>query len=104
MDIIINTDNQVNFTQDKKDFYREDLQKSLKRFDEYITRYEVFFSDESSNKDTQDDQKCVIEARVKGKNPERVSHNASEEKAAFDGAVSKIRSVLDRVIDQQRGY
>ncbi|MEC5395346.1 HPF/RaiA family ribosome-associated protein [Bergeyella sp. RCAD1439] len=104
MDIIINTDNQVEFTQKDKDFYREELQNNLKRFEEYLTRYEVFFSDESSNKDTPGDQKCVIEARIKGRNPERVSHNASERKAAFDGAVSKMRTVLDRVVAQMRPY
>lgn len=104
MEIIINSDNHVDFDQRAKDYYKMEVESALKRFDSYVTRFELFFSDESSNKETQDDQKCVIEARVKGRNPERVSHNASTGRAAFDGAVAKIRTVLDRVIDQQRGY
>ena len=104
MDFIINSDKNVESTLDFKNNFREELTHSLRRFDSYITRFEVFFSDESSNKNTQDDHKCVIEARMKGRNPERVSDNGNTPKEAFDGAVSKIKSVLDRVVDQQRGY
>lgn len=63
-----------------------------------------FFSDESSNKDTQNDHKCVIEARVKGKNPERVSANGDNPQSAFGAAIDKIKSVLDRVVEQQRNH
>ena len=104
MEIIINSDNEVKMDQAAKDYFRDEIQSSLKRFEDYVTRFEVFFSDESSNKDTPGDQKCVIEARLKGRNPESVSNNHSAQKAAFDGAVSKIRTVLDRVIAQQRGH
>lgn len=104
MDIIINSDNNVDTSIEFKNQYREELEQSLKRFESYVTRYEVFFSDEASNKESIGDHKCVIEARVKGRNPERVSHNGDNAKVAFDGAVSKIRAVLDRVVDQQRGY
>lgn len=104
MDIIINSDNNVETSAEFKNYFREELEQKLKRFENYITRYEVFFSDESSNKDTQNDHKCVIEARVKGKNPERVSANADSTKKAFDEAIDRIKSVLDRVVDQQRSH
>lgn len=104
MEIIINSDNNVETSIEFKEQYREELEKKLKRFESYITRYEVFFSDESSNKDTRNDHKCVIEARVKGKNPELVSANGDSAKEAFDGAIDKIRAVLDRVVDQQRSH
>ena len=104
MDILINTDNQVDANQATKDFYRDELQSSLKRFEGYVTRFEVFFSDEASNKEAEGDQKCVIEARLKGRDPERVSSNASSQKAAFDGALDKIKVLLGRTIEKQRGY
>ncbi len=104
MEVLINSDNNVESTVDFKNYFREDLKSSLSRFDNYVTRYEVFFSDESSNKETVNDHKCVIEARMKGRNPERVSDNGNTPKEAFDGAISKIKVVLDRVVDQQRGY
>lgn len=104
MEIIINSDNEVKMDQAAKDYFRQELENSLGRFRDYVTRFEVFFSDESSNKDTQGDQKCVIEARLKGRSPEIVTSNASEQKAAFDGAVNKIKTVLDRTIEKQRGH
>ncbi len=104
MDILINTDNHVGADQATKDYYREELQSSLERFSDYVTRYEVFFSDEASNKEVEGDQKCVIEARIKGRNPERVSSHGSTQKTAFDGAVDKIKVLLGRTIEKQRGY
>ena len=104
MEVLINSDNNVESTVDFKNEFREQLQHSLRRFESYITRFEVFFSDESSNKETINDHKCVIEARIKGRDPERVSHNANSAKEAFDGAIDKMKTVLDRVVDQQRRY
>lgn len=104
MEILINSDNHVETDQATKDYYRDELQNSLQRFEEYVTRFEVYFSDEASNKESEGDQKCVIEARIRGKNPERVINNNSSQKAAFDGAVDKIKKVLTKVVEQQRGY
>lgn len=104
MEVLINSDNNVESSIDFKNDFREQLLHSLRRFDGYITRFEVFFSDESSNKETINDHKCVIEARMKGRDPERVSHNANSAKDAFNGAVDKMKTVLDRVVDQQRAY
>lgn len=104
MEILINSDNEVKMDQAAKDYFRAEVEDSLKRFGDHVTRFEVYFSDETSNKETQGDQKCVIEARLKGRNPEIVTSHGSAQKAAFDGAVSKIRTVLDRVVEKQRGH
>lgn len=100
MVIIINSDNNVDTSAEFKTYFQGELEKDLRRFESYVTRYEVFFSDETSNKDTPGEIKCVIEARVKGKNPERVSNHADTPKAAFDGAVNKMKSVLDKVVSK----
>lgn len=104
MDIKINTDNHIDGHQRFIDNYTNELEKSMARFDNHVTRFEVYFSDENSDKNTPDDKKCVIEARVKHKNPERVSHNASEIYQAFDGAVKKMRTVLEKVVDMQQAH
>lgn len=105
MDIFINTDNQIPATQELKNYYKAELENALKRFDEHVTRYEVYFSDaNSSGKDTPGDKQCVIEARLKGKKPEHVSHNATELKAAFDGAVNKMKNLLTRHVEKQRPF
>lgn len=104
MEIKINTDNRIEGPQRFIDNYVKEVEKSMARFDNYVTRFEVYFSDENSDKNTPDDKKCVIEARVKHKNPERVSHHASEVHVAFDGAIKKMRAVLDKVVDMQNAH
>lgn len=43
MDIIINSDNNVETSIEFKNYFKGELEQKLKRFDNYITRYEVFF-------------------------------------------------------------
>ena len=100
MEIKINTDNHILGSDDFKEEYKQLLSKSLSRFEQYVTRFEVYFSDENKAKSSPDDKKCVIEARVKGRNPDSVSHNAHTLKHAFDGALDKMKSVLTKVVDQ----
>lgn len=100
MEIIINTDNHIHGGENFTEEYKQQLQKSLSRFEEYVTRFVVFFSDENKAKSSPDDKKCVIEARVKGRHPESVSHNADTLKHAFDGALEKMKSLLSKVVDQ----
>lgn len=104
MEIKINTDNHIQGSEAFKEEYKELLSKALGRFEQYVTRFEVFFSDENKAKKATDDKKCVIEARVKGRNPESASHNAGTIKHAFDGALDKIKSVLTRVVDQMQAH
>lgn len=104
MEIKINTDNHIDGHQRFIDNFTNELEQSLKRFENYVTRYEVYFSDENGDKNTPDDKKCVIEARVKHKNIERVSHNASEVHQSFEGAVRKMKAVLDKVVDMQNAH
>ncbi|MDO5509680.1 MAG: HPF/RaiA family ribosome-associated protein [Weeksellaceae bacterium] len=104
MQIKVNTDNEVYGTEEFKEFYRSEVERVLGRFDKYVTWIEVYFSDGSSNKDTLNDKKCVIEARFKGLDPEHVSDQADELKPAFDGAVRKMRTVLDRLAETRRNW
>jgi hypothetical protein len=41
----------------------------LDRYSEHITRIEVKFSDENSDRDSENDKRCVLEARLKGLQP-----------------------------------
>ena len=104
MDIKINTDNNIEGSQRFIDNFTNNLRESMARFDNYVTTYEVYFSDEDGDKKMPNDKKCVIEARVKHKNPERVSHNASEIHQAFEGAVKKMKVVLEKVVDMQQAH
>ncbi len=99
MEINVNTDNHIKGSAEFQEKYKQELSQSLKRFVPHITRCEIFFSDENKAKSSPDDKKCVIEARIKGRNPETVTHFADTVVHAFNGAVDKMRNLLDRVVD-----
>jgi len=42
------------------------------------------------------DKRCKVEARMKGRDPLTVSHDAEELQQAIDGAMNKLTNALDR--------
>ena len=82
------------------------VENSLSRFNARITRVEVHLSDENGNKSSPNDKRCMMEARLKGRQPVAVSHQAATMDEAVDGAGDKLakllESALGRVHDQER--
>lgn len=104
MEIKINTDNHIQGSEDFKEEYKKLLGNALERFEEHVTRFEVYFSDENKAKKAIDDKKCVIEARVKNRKVETVVHNADTLKHAFDGAINKMKTVLNKVVEIHKNH
>jgi hypothetical protein len=105
MQVQVNTDHNISGAETLAESIREELQHSLKRFDEHLTRLEVHLSDLNNDKrDSGDDIRCLIEARVEGRQPNVVSHDAANVKQALAGAEQKLIRVLDKILDQQRHH
>ncbi len=84
------------------------VEKALKHVSDHITRVEVQLSDENSDKKGgNDEMRCVMEARLEGRQPVAVTHHAATVDQAVDGAADKltrlIESTLGRLRDQKRG-
>jgi len=94
MQIQINTDKNIDGNERLVSFYTSELEKELARFDDKITRVEVHFGDENSDKFSKNDKRCLIEVRVAKKEPLVVTEHADTIEKAFYGAVTKIRKVL----------
>jgi ribosome-associated translation inhibitor RaiA len=82
------------------------VQSALSRINENISRVEVHLSDENSDKKAgNDDMRCVMEARVEGRQPMAVTHRAATLDQAVDGAAEKltrlIKSTLGRTREQR---
>lgn len=95
MEIRLNTDSNFTASAAFLEKISEELKRKLHRFSEYITAAEVFFGDENSDKTGLNDKRCTIEVRPKHLNPEAVTHYADTVDHAFNGAVDKIRNLLD---------
>ena len=106
MQIQINTDHNIEGREALADQVRGVVESALSRFSDHITRVEVHLSDENSDKKGgNDEMRCMMEARLEGRQPIAVTHQAASLDQAVDGAADKltrlIESTLGRLRDQK---
>lgn len=95
----INTDSNIEGTEALAQQAETVVMSALEHFTEHITRVEVHLSDENSDEKVGTDAKrCVLEARVAGRQPIAVSHQAATLEQAIDGAARKMRHSLSTVL------
>ena len=104
MIIQINTDNNLSVHEGFETKLHGLIAHELSRFDEHITRLEVHLSDENGNKNGQMDKRCLIEARIEGRQPIAVSDKADNYEVAVNGAVGKLKASLDTIIGKLRTH
>ncbi len=97
MDVLVNTDNSVEGDANTAAEVEAAVRHTLGRFEDRLTRIEVHLSDENSHKHGSDDKRCVIEARIAGRQPTAVTHHAQDLTRAVAGATDKMRAALDTV-------
>src|SRR3989304_2822775 len=102
MQIQARTDNNINGSAKLIENVEADLTEVLGRFGNQITRVEVHLRDVNGPKSAGDDKSCLLEARLAGRQPMVVSHEAASLRQAFDGATEKLERALDRLIGKFR--
>jgi len=80
------------------------VEEALSRFSDQITRVEVHLSDENSHKSGQNDKRCLMEARLEGRRPTAVTHQAATLGQAVDGAADKLQKVIESTLGRLRDY
>lgn len=98
----VNTDNHLAGDDELASRVEAELQRTLKRFSDHITRIEVHLNDENGDKAGSSDKRCLVEARVRGIEPVAVSHNAPTITEAVKGATDKMVRALDRTFSKLR--
>lgn len=83
------------------------VESALARVSDHITRVEVHLRDENSDKKVgHDAMRCMMEARLEGRQPIAVTHHAATLSEAAAGAADKlagmIESTLGRLREEQR--
>lgn len=102
--IQVNTDNNIENSEALIAHFTETLKDSFARFEEQLTRLEIHLSDENGSKANGIDKRCVLEARMKGKNPMAVTEYADTLHGAVKGASDKLRIMLEKALGHQRVY
>ena len=100
--IEISTDSNIGGSDSLSAHIKELVQKALDHFADRITRIEVHLSDANAGKSGQDDKRCMIEARLEGRQPVAVTHAAATLEKAAKGAADKMKRSLDSTIGRLR--
>lgn len=102
MHIQLNTDDHIEGTESLAAWVDGELKDKLARFRDHITRVEVHLSDTNAGRSGDADKRCMLEARVTGRQPVAVSHDAGEVAAAFRGATDKLLRAVDTALGRAR--
>lgn len=98
MQVQVRTDNNINGSAGLIENIESELNDALGRFGNQITRIEVHLRDLDGPKKAGDDKSCLLEARLAGRQPLVVSHEASTVRQAIDGASQKLERALDNLL------
>lgn len=98
----VNTDNHVQGDDTLSAWVQQELSQRLARFRDHITRVEVHFSDLNAQRGGALDKRCMLEARLAGRQPMAVSHEAHKVADALTGAADKLLRALDTALGRVR--
>ena len=98
MQVQVNTDDNVEGREELIRRVEAEVRSTLSRFGGEITRIEVHLSDENAGKSGSNDKRCLIEARLAGRQPEAVSDQAGSLEEAFREAARKLRRSLESTL------
>lgn len=104
MIIQFNTDNNITGSEELRVPLIELISTELDRFSQHITRLEVHLSDENGLKEGPNDIRCLLEARIEGRQPIAVTNNADTIEQAVDGALEKLTTSLNTIVGRLRNH
>jgi hypothetical protein len=102
MQIQINTDRNIEGHEALAAQVTGIVESALSRISDRITRLELHLSDEDSHKSGQEDKRCVIEARLEGRQPIAVTHQAVTLDQAVGGAAGKLARLIESTLGRLR--
>ena len=104
MTIQLNADKNLNIHESFGEKLENLLDAELSRFSEYITRLEVHLSDQNGGKDGHNDKRCMIEARLEGRQPIAVTADAHTHEKSVSAAIDKLKTSMDTILGRLRNH
>ena len=101
MHIEVSTDNSIDGSETLTDSIKDMVHHEMAHLEEHITRIEVHLSDASASNTGQEQKHCMLEARLKGRQPTVVKHAAVTLEKATKGAAENLKSLLESTLGKQ---
>jgi len=98
MQVQVNTDHHIKGHEALATSVRATVESALRRSSDHITRVEVHLSDENGDKRGQNDKRCVMEARLEGRQPVAVTYQAATVDEAVDGAAGELTRLIENTL------
>ena len=103
MQIQVNSDNHIQSSIRLEEWVRTTIESTLERYEEDLTRVEVYLRDENGDKPGPHDLSCRLEARPKGHQPLSVSAKGDTLEQAIDSAATKLEHALEHLFGRLQG-
>ena len=104
MRIRVNTDSNIEGREKVAAYVRRAVETGMSRFSGRITQVEVHLSDENGHKSGRAGKRCMIEARLVGRQATTVAHRAATLDQAIDGAIGRSKRSLESALERQRDH
>ena len=98
MTVQFNTDHNIRGGEELRDQMTAQITEGLDHYSSHITRIEAHLTDEDGNKNGGNDKRCVLEARVEGRQPVAVTNHANNHEDAVSGAIDKLSAMLETIL------
>lgn len=95
MKIQVNTDDNIDGREALAAQVSATVENALRHFKDQITRVEVHLGDENAGKSGQRDQRCMVEARLEGRQPAAATALAPTLSQAVQAAADKLARQLE---------
>lgn len=96
MKIQVNTDHHIQGDERVIEFVESVVGDALARFADRVTRVEAHLADDNAGKSGDDDKRCTLEVRLRGRNPTAVTHHAGSVHDAVSGAAERLERAVER--------
>jgi ribosome-associated translation inhibitor RaiA len=106
MQIQINTNHTIEGSEALNAHIRSVVETTLGHLTSHLSRVEVHITDENGPKTEGNDKRCVMEARLDGRQPSAVTHQAATVHEAINGAADKLAHLIGHTLgraQQERG-
>jgi len=97
MTIQFNTPKNISGNKELEALINSNIVDALIRFSDYITRIEVHLMDKNGSKTDENDNRCMLEARIKNREPIGVTSRANTIEEAINHAIDKLKFSLQTI-------
>jgi ribosome-associated translation inhibitor RaiA len=102
LQIQVNTDRNIEGHEALAEHVRTTVSHALRYLEDEVTRVEVHLSDGDGSKKSDNDQRCLMEARMRGRQPIAVDNRANTIQEAVNGAAGKLARAIETTVGKLR--